>query len=319
MKLNAYTSQKSNFDVWFYPICFVCVMLLLHHLVGAITWPVETANQQRDFNTALGQTLFTGFFWITIRAIHKNVGLTLLSILHDKHALSDYQFHRKKLTEQYTNHLIWSTSFGVVMPVIYMVNEGLIYRFHEPEVFTIAITAIAFWLLMATFLLQITSNTRYIITITDNRSDDLRTEYSVIQQSFTMALKNSVMAMSGIALMPVFWINKPIPVLDFLLFNLFSGVLLVYLFWPVYKIYLRLRDLQRARLRQANEEIASLIKTQAVNINSTTVSRKIELLESEKEYLHHVTTSQQQSSVLWVCTLIPASWLIKIILESLLT
>ncbi len=318
MNFNAYTSQKSHFDVWFYPLCFVCVMLLLHHIVGAISWPLETANQQRDFNTALGQTLLTGFFWITVRTIHRNVSSTLITILLEKHALSEFQHHRKVLTHQYANHLIWSTTFGVIMPVIYMVNEGLIYRFHESEVFTIAISAIAFWLLMATFLLQVTSNTRYIIKIGDSRSDDLRTEYSVTKQSFSMALKNSLLAMSGIALTPVFWINKPIPTFDFLLFNLFSGVLLVYLFWPVYKIFLKLRSLQHIRLQQVNEDITSLIRSQASG-GTNVVSRKIEILESEKEYLQHATTLRQKLSVLGVCILIPASWLIKIALESFLT
>lgn len=317
MNFNAYTSQKSHFDVWFFPLCFVCVMLLLHHIVGSISWPLETANQQRDFNTALGQTLLTGFFWITVRAIHKNVSSTLISILLEKHALSEFQHHRKVLTHQYANHLIWSMTFGVIMPVIYMVNEGLIYRFHEPEVFTIAVSAIAFWLLMATFLLQVTSNTRYIIKIGDSRSGDLRTDYSVIEQSFSMALNNSLLGMSGIALIPVFWINKPIPVLDFLLFNLFSGVLLVYLFLPVYKIFVRFRGLQRARLQQVNEDITSLIRNQASGATNA-VSRKIEMLETEKEYLQHVTTVRQKLSVLGVCTLIPACWLIKIALESFL-
>ena len=161
MKFSAYESNRNVVSVWAYPLFLVLILLLIHNWTGSLTWPVLDANHQRDFNTALGTTLLSGFFWLTIRNVHKNAASTLIAALVSLEKLSQFNHHRSLLGRQFARHLMWSTSIGVIMPIAYLLSEGLVTRIDEPEVLVIALTSIPFWLLLTLFILQVFSNTHY--------------------------------------------------------------------------------------------------------------------------------------------------------------
>ena len=86
------------------------------------------------------------------------------------------------------------------MPIFYMVAENLISRIHEPEVFIIAITSILFWLLFVLFLLQIFTNTFYLRRLVTRTISEPQQELVLLKSVLSMALANSVMALTGLAI-----------------------------------------------------------------------------------------------------------------------
>lgn len=99
---------------------------------------------------------------------------------------------------------MWSTSIGVIMPIAYLLSEGLVTRIDEPEVLVIALTSIPFWLLLTLFILQVFSNTHYLQKLASTEHSDAVKELYLLREIFNMALSNTLIAVSGFALTPIF-------------------------------------------------------------------------------------------------------------------
>ena len=75
-----------------YPLFLVVVLIAINVWGGAIELPILNDNAQRDFNTAIGVSLLSGYFLLTIRFIHKNLAVNLYAILviRREHSLIQY-------------------------------------------------------------------------------------------------------------------------------------------------------------------------------------------------------------------------------------
>ena len=109
MKFSAYEKTNQSTSMWAYPLCLLVVLLCVHYYVGVLTWPIHGEDAQRHFNTALGTSLLTSLFWLTIRIIHKNVASTLISILVATNQLSHFTLHKNRLSHQFIHHVIVAT------------------------------------------------------------------------------------------------------------------------------------------------------------------------------------------------------------------
>lgn len=150
------------FDNLMYPILLILFMVGLHYISGTIKFPVESSDAQRDFNTAMGTSLLSGVFLLSIRILQQKVANNLLLALHVIKKHNDFGLHRRTLSERFKKQLIWAISIGFIMPLLYMISEGVIERIHEKEVFIVAMSAIPFWLLLSLFIMQLTTVNRYL-------------------------------------------------------------------------------------------------------------------------------------------------------------
>ncbi|MBQ4829343.1 hypothetical protein J8L84_08635 [Alteromonas sp. MMG017] len=316
MKFSAYESNRNVVSVWAYPLFLVLILLLIHNWTGALTWPVLDDDHQRDFNTALGTTLLSGFFWLTIRNVHKNAASTLIAVLVSLEKLSQFNHHRGVLGRQFARHLMWSTSVGVIMPVAYLLSEGLVTRIDEAEVLVIALTSIPFWLLLTLFILQVFSNTHYLQKLASTEHSDSTKELNSLREIFNMALSNTLIAVSGFALTPIFWINKPVPFFDIVILTVYAGLISAYLFLPMIIVAKRMRTVSNIIMTEHESEITQLIRQQANSGVKSTLSKKIESIETNKETLRRILSKPQKLRLLMCMMPLPAAWLVFLFVES---
>ena len=304
--------RPQNITLIIYPVALLCVLLTVHIFVGSISIEISSNDAQRDFNTALGISLITSYLLFAIRYIHQNVAHNLNVVLAVNKQYEGFYYHRSKIAGKFKQHLIWSASFGFIMPIIYMISEGVISRINEPEVFFIAVTAIPFWSLIMLFFLQILTNNRYVISLSDQaQSVGLANQITVQHNVLRFGLTSAFISLFAMAIMPVFWINQPVHLLDTVAIIIFGIGFSFVVLWPMVKVIRRLRSLSR-QLDTVNEnKISELIH----DSNSFQASRDIETLLSEKErYTRPLLRTHLMHFVLCLLPL-PFSWAFMLLID----
>ncbi len=305
-------------SIGFYPLITTILLLVVHYFTGALDWPADGDVQaQRDFNSAIGMSALTGYFWFAIRLLHQNVASSLISLLVKSNQLSQFSRHRSLLTLEFKHHIFNTAVVSILITVSYVVVEGLLSTKQELRVLVLTATAVPFWFLMWLYLIQLTSNIRYLsnhILTKVAKGNDYLTSLVVLVR---LGVANAFISLGAIIIVPIFWFKKSIPSLDLFILTLFTGILLGYLCLPVYRFKKRLREEQQVLLLDIENKIKREIKTYKESQQGD-ISRKVELLESEKEVVSTVSSGvllfRDHARMTTMALLVPLSWgIIKMI------
>ncbi|GFD69962.1 hypothetical protein [Alteromonas sp. KUL106] len=319
MKLNPYTNMYKGASIGFFPLLTTLILLSVHYFTGALDWP-EAGNvrAQRDFNSAIGMSFITGYFWFALRLMHQNVASTLISLLVKTNQLSQFSAHRRELAAEFKLHLFNAIIISIMITVLYCIFEGLITVKQEIHVLFLTATAVPFWFLAILFLFQISSNIKYLINNVLPQANDHIDRLKSIIIVLKLGTANSIFAMGALAIFPIFWLKKDIPSIDVMGVTFFTGVVAFYLFWPVIKLINMLGKEQKAVLIELDREIEKGIKRCATGqLPATAVS--IEDLESEKERVNkmgsRIFAPRDKARVFACIALVPFSWVLLFIVE----
>ena len=268
------------FDNLMYPILLILFMVGLHYISGTIKFPVESSDAQRDFNTAMGTSLLSGVFLLSIRILQQKVANNLLLALHVIKKHNDFGLHRRILSERFKKQLIWAISIGFIMPLLYMISEGVIERIHEKEVFIVAMSAIPFWLLLSLFVMQLTTVNRYLWKFLSNDTVDAMGKLKLYKYVINLAM-TAVMTTSIVFLViPIFWINQPIHLFDLIFICSLFVFFAVFLFTPLIYFYHQIRKIKQALSKEIDERIAELIKQSLVAEKSKEIEKLLYIKET---------------------------------------
>ena len=268
------------FDNLMYPILLILFMVGLHYISGTIKFPVESSDAQRDFNTAMGTSLLSGVFLLSIRILQQKVANNLLLALHVIKKHNDFGLHRRTLSERFKKQLIWAISIGFIMPLLYMISEGVIERIHEKEVFIVAMSAIPFWLLLSLFVMQLTTVNRYLWKFLSNDTVDAMGKLKLYKYVINLAM-TAVMTTSIVFLViPIFWINQPIHLFDLIFICSLFVFFAVFLFTPLIYFYHQIRKIKQALSKEIDERIAELIKQSLVAEKSKEIEKLLYIKET---------------------------------------
>lgn len=323
MKFALYSNKDSGTPIGLMPLVTTLILLSVHFISGALDWPASgDLRAQRDFNSAIGMSVLTGYFWFALRLMHQNVASTVISLLVKTNQLSQFGAHRKRLAVTFNHHLFNAMIISIMITVIYCVMEGLIATQQEVHVLLLTATAVPFWFLALLFLFQIFSKTSYLI---NNILSETMKDYDRLNCIITilkLSTTNSIFAMGALAIFPVFWLNKEIPSLDIMGVTFFTGFIALYLFLPVIKLKKKLTHEKRTILSNIESDINTRIKCYAANDDKKT-GASIEVLESEKENIVKLTQyelSPKDKLRVFACiALIPISWCILLVTEWVIT
>lgn len=322
MKLNAYSKMHKGASIGFFPLLTTLVLLSIHYITGALEWPAAgEIRAQRDFNSAIGMSVITGYFWFALRLMHQNVASTLISLLVKTNQLSQFSAHRHQLSAEFKHHIFNAIIISIMITVVYCVLEGLITVKQEIHVLLLTATAVPFWFLTVLFLFQISSNinylTRHVLPNAESRADKLTSTMSILRLGTT----NGIFATGALAIFPIFWLKKDIPSIDILIVSCFTGIVASYLFLPVFRLKRLLKKEQVKALQHIEEDIHEGIK-QCAREDSKRASSLLEQLESEKERLITITRyafAPRDKARLTACMiLIPISWFLLVVVEWLI-
>lgn len=322
MKLNPYSNIHKGASIGFLPLLATLILLSVHYFTGALEWPVVgEVRAQRDFNSAVGMSLLTGYFWFALRLMHQNVASTLISLLVKTNQLSQFSSHRNELAVEFKHHIFNAIIISIMITIVYCMFEGLITVKQEIHVLFLTATAVPFWLLAILFLFQISSNIKYltnkVLPHAGTNIDHLKSIMTILKLGTT----NGIFAMGALTIFPIFWLKKEIPSIDVLMVTFFTGVVGFYLFWPVIKLKRMLEKEQEEAVLHLEESIEDGIKRYAKQQESETAV-SIEQLESEKERVlkmgSRMIAPRDKVRVAACLALIPFSWLLLFLIEWLI-
>ncbi|PRO67374.1 hypothetical protein C6Y39_16900 [Alteromonas gracilis] len=275
--------SKGNLILEFllYPSLLVLSMVILHFLAGTVKLNIDSSDAQRDFNTAIGTALLSGVFLFSIRVIQKQAAKNLYSMLNVIGKRDEFWLHRKKLSEQFAKHLILSVAVSFIMPLLYMLSEGLLVRLHEKEVFIVAVGAIPFWLLLTLFVLQLITVNRYSWKILFGGDIDLVDKLKLYSRVMKMAMITLATIGLVLAVIPVFWINQPIHFFDIATLIFLLTLIVSFLFAPFVYIALIVGKVKYALAKDIDKRVDKLIKESVVYERSQEIE---ELLYIKEKY-----------------------------------
>lgn len=262
-----------------YPLILVASMIALHIIGGTIQIDIASKDAQRDFNTAIGTSLLSGAFLFSIRVMQKSVAKHLLLILDVTKQRHDFWLHRKNLSEQFKKHLIWSVSLGFIMPILYMVTEGVISRINEKEVFIVAMGAIPFWLLMSLYIFQITTVNRHLRTFLNTEGLELIVKIKMYKSVMTVAAITISTTLLVLLIMPVFWINLSVHLFDAVLISTLCLFLTLLLVSPLINYYRKLLKIKQSLAIKLDARIECLIKESVTSERSKEIENLLSLKE----------------------------------------
>lgn len=306
-------------SIGFFPLLATLLLLLVHYSTGALEWPnAGEVRAQRDFNSAIGMSLLTGYFWFALRLMHQNVASTLISLLVKTNQLSQFSSHRNDLAVEFKHHIFNAIIISIMITIVYCMFEGLITVKQEIHVLFLTATAVPFWFLAILFLFQISSNIKYltskVLPHAGSNIDHLKSIITILKLGTT----NSIFAMGALTIFPIFWLKKDIPSIDVLMVTFFTGVVGFYLFWPVIKLKNMLEKEQEEAILHLEDSIEDGIKRYA-KLQESETAVSIEQLESEKERVlkmgAHVFAPRDKVRVAACLALIPFSWMLLFLIE----
>lgn len=306
-------------SIGFFPLLATLLLLLVHYFTGALEWPnAGEVRAQRDFNSAIGMSLLTGYFWFALRLMHQNVASTLISLLVKTNQLSQFSSHRNDLAVEFKHHIFNAIIISIMITIVYCMFEGLITVKQEIHVLFLTATAVPFWFLAILFLFQISSNIKYltskVLPHAGSNIDHLKSIITILKLGTT----NSIFAMGALTIFPIFWLKKDIPSIDVLMVTFFTGVVGFYLFWPVIKLKNMLEKEREEAILHLEDSIEDGIKRYA-KLQESETAVSIEQLESEKERVlkmgAHVFAPRDKVRVAACLALIPFSWMLLFLIE----
>lgn len=322
MKLNPYSNMHKGASIGFSPLLATLILLVVHYFTGALDWPgVGEVRAQRDFNSAIGMSLLTGYFWFALRLTHQNVASTLISLLVKANQLSQFTSHRYELAVEFKHQIFNAIIISIMITILYCMFEGLIAVKQEIDVLFLTAAAVPFWFLAFLYLFQISSSIKFlsnkVLPHTGSNIDRLKSIMIILKLGTT----NSIFAMGALAIFPIFWLKKDIPSVDVLVVTFFTGVVGFYLFLPVIKLKKMLEKQRKEAVLRLEEHIEDGIKRCAKQQESS-IALSIEQLESEKERVLkmgvRIFEPRDKARVAACLALIPISWVLLLLLEWLI-
>lgn len=268
------------FDNLMYPILLILFMVGLHYISGTIKFPVESSDAQRDFNTAMGTSLLSGVFLLSIRILQQKVANNLLLALHVIKKHNDFGLHRRILSERFKKQLIWAISIGFIMPLLYMISEGVIERIHEKEVFIVAMSAIPFWLLLSLFIMQLTTVNRYLWKFLSDDTVDAMGKLKLYKYVISLTVTTVMTTSMVFLVIPVFWINQPIHLFDAIFISCLFAFFVVFLFTPLIYFHHQVKKIKLAVAKEIDKTIAQLIKQSLVEEKSKEIEHLLHVKET---------------------------------------
>lgn len=297
-----------------YPFCLSIALILINVMGGSIDLPITNNDAQRDFNTALGTSLISGYFLLTIRFVHRNLASSLYAILVIKNQQSLFKHYNKEIAQSFKRHVVWCVSIGFLMPVVYMVSEGVIERINEPEVIVVAITAIPFWFLMSLFFIEVYASNKLLRKLTCSHELSASSQIELIRKVLNVGLTSATIILSGTALMPIFWINQPVHFFDLLFISCLLGFVALFLMWPLFTLIFKLNSLSEKVFEENENLISNYIKSNNAKVESSFIEKKI----TEQELYAHALTPSHYKKLITCIIPLPFSWLLFLLIESIL-
>lgn len=306
---------------------YLFVLVFIAMWLGVFDLP-ESNNEVyiRKRNAAIGMPLFTVFIWLALTFIFFSVkkAIDRFSIAIEKTKEFDKQKAIDKLTATSIKNLKFSVLLGLITTVAYNAFENLLPDPKDTLLVFLVISAVPFWIACWLLVFQLYTITHHIINdIIKRQTIDLFGLKSLLPLSDQFITFIIVVAII-FALSPVFWIGKPVPLIDLLVLTAVFIFLSIFLFHPIMNIQSRIYGKKKLAIQRINVSIQKLLHTNNENKRRLTDDphrlRQLSALINAKNEITStsewaISVPQQIRGVLIVIS-IPLSWVAASMIET---
>lgn len=304
---------------WRMPVCYFLLCCFVNTLTGALDYPaVNDMRSQREFNAAIGMPLLTCFFWSSLRIQQQQMASAIMSYLLDRNALSQFALHRGCLASRLRQQIMTSATLAILMTVLYIISADLVAFNMSVRMLVLDLIAVCFWFFLLLFLLQMVSSTQYMTKHFVCEYVTTAGELKALKRVSFFSLENMLFGVTALIVMPVFWFNTDVAIIDLSMLTVISLFLVIYLLKPAYSVY-RL-------IRQNKQQVIDELTAGLGAIHPHAIPVKIECerrqaIEREIEEVEHISpfpmTMGHSKRVIRVMMLIATSWMSLFYLEHL--
>ena len=331
MKLTTKKNEQDLFlsktlPFWALPAITGVGMLLLCYLTGAFALPKDDITL-RIFNGALAMPIFVFYEWVAVlvmkrRAIACLSRFTQNSKLH----LVSVEFE-KDIESRLKKNIGWSFILGTLFTCSYLYYEDLFATNLSPTLFLMNLYALPFWFFNSLILLQLFFITHYVIKhFLGNENIDLFGIKKLLPIS-DLVVTNTILSTFGLALIPLFWIGRTVPLIDKIIVVVVFVLLSSYLFWPVLKVQRIISRKKKLSIKRINMQFQTLFEAKLGESRRLTDDadrlRKLSSLLSTKQEISAasewpIDLPQSIKGVL-ISISIPMSWVAGSFVESFIS
>ena len=301
--------------VWLPPLLFVIVCLSLNYFAGSLQLAyVVDERSQRDFNAALGMPLVIGYLWLAIRIMHRRAGRRIADFLVSVRRVDEYPQHIKKLEKKLITQVVIASTLAISITMIYLTTEGLLALDLKPAILLLNAMAVPFWFFLFLFMMQSASFTRYLYRHLVLPSITRETNFSHCKALCDLGLSNVSLALLMLMLVPIFWLGKPIPVIDLLILMVMAVFLLALLFLPVLKTLWLMRTYRAKNIESIELAIENLLLEKRAGQSNERSSAQLYKLNQQLEDMRQFSCWPrdivQNIKIFLVSAGVPATWLL---------
>lgn len=308
-------------------LVYLFVLYALASMFGAFD-ELDSDSSIRIRNAALGMPLITVFTFISTRFL-----------LHCCFKALE-QAVKNSFAQKYTHLLLmafflkvkklkWlSIILGSCITFVYLFVEDLLAEeWSQLELF-MNVSAIPFWSAAIYFILTCLYSTKYVTAnFLDSESLDLFS-LKELKPISDLVVYSTALCASSMAIIPVFWLNKSVPVLDIVIVFCVFISLGLYLFLPVFKVQRIVSNKKTLAIARLNQTINTLMKKNNMGsheaiLNDPEVLREMASLISTKKEIHAasewpIDLPQGLKGILLGAS-IPLSWAAGSLVESVIS
>lgn len=259
--------NSSLAQVWLSPLLFVALCFALNYQAGSLVISnVIDERTQRDFNAALGMPLMIGYLWLSLRIMHRRAGKRIAEFLLQTNNFSRFSKHSQKLEKKLIRHIVIAIGAALAVTLLYLISEDLLAVNQSWPVLLLNIIAVIFWFFLILFIMQSASFTRHlyrslVLPVIYDKND-----FSFCKGIIDLGIGNMFFAIILLVIIPIFWIGKPVPLIDLGITLCIFLVLFGLLFWPVIKMQWVINHKRKIAIENIEHDIATLMMTEPSQI-----------------------------------------------------
>lgn len=297
------------------PFTFVIGCLIANYWAGSLDLRnVVDERSQRDFNAALGMPVMIGYLWLTLRILHRRAAQRIGDFLVSVNRLFEYSNHLKALEKKLVRQVILAATLSISITMIYLVAENLLALDQKPSVLLLNAMAIPFWFLLFLFLMQSASFTRYLYRRLVVPNVTMNGNFCDCKNLCDLGISNVVFCLMLFLFLPVFWLGKPVPLIDVLLIMMVLLFLILLLFFPVLKTILLIRQHRNKCIKEVEQAIEQVMlddKTVELSVSlPAELNRLNQRLENLKQYKCWPTSFTEDMKVFALSVGFPAVFIV---------
>lgn len=307
---------------------YVVGAIIISFFLGAFDFHApEKLPSLRERNAVFAMPIFTVYLWLANQYLESRTLICTSQFIRKNQLLLKPRAAAMMVKSRSSINIKIASLVGTVVAFGYMYFEGLLAYDLRPLLLFLNMLAVPFWIMSVFLTLQLIFITRFVIKhFLSAKSIDLF-GIKKLSSISDLVITNTVISALCLALIPLFWLGKPIPPADKYIVAGFFVMLCWFLFWPVLSVQQTISSKKSMAIERINESVKALFDSKTKSDRRLTDNperlRQLSALISAKQEIANASewpiNLPQSLKGLFFALSIPLSWVAGSLIETFIS